>query len=263
MALSRRPRHVRVSMMGRGYDQDAQRVFDAFATPPTTTRKIMINKLVADLKAAGVFQLLDLFYVLAAADSQAARINWKNPGVLTASEVSSPTFTTDRGYAGNGSSSYLDTGWKPNPNGVNYTQNNASMWVWSLSDVSSNNSVIGSIDVPICNIVNRHPTLGLLSHLNVANGQYLNVAMANGSGFSGSQRTSSTAVELFKNGASVATGSKTTNGRPSFTAWICGANPAHFSTQQVAFAAWGAALTGKEAALHAAVQSYLTAVGAV
>ena len=40
------------------------------------------------------------FYMYAAADSQAAKINWINPGTYNATEVNSPTFTADRGFTG-------------------------------------------------------------------------------------------------------------------------------------------------------------------
>jgi hypothetical protein len=244
-------------------DPAAQLIFDAFVTPPTQARKAVINSLVVGLKGSGIWDQLDVLYVLAAADSDAALTNWKSPSTFKATEVSSPTFNADRGYTGDGLSKYLDTGWVPSTNGVKYTQNNSSAWVWSRSNTSSSSSDIGTVSgTTFSNIVTRHATFGFLSHLNVANGQYLNVATADGSGFSGSQRTSSTAVELFKNGASAATGSKTTNGVPAISQWICGANNGHWSVRQIAFAAWGAALTGKEAAFYNAVLAYMQAVGA-
>lgn len=249
----------------RNYDAASSAIFNAFTTPPSIPRKLDIDTLVSALKTASVWDRLDWLYVTAAADSQAARINWKDPGSFTLTpSVTSPTFAADRGYTGNGTSMYLNTGWKASVNGVNFTQNDSSLWVWSRTNVASSASIVGAFSTPIANIVPRHLSLGFLSHLNVANGNYLNLATTDSSGLSGSQRTSSTAVELLKNGVSVATGSKTSNGLPTVDMWIGGGNPGHFSPLQVSFAAGGGALTAPQAlALYNAVLAYLQAIGAV
>jgi len=67
---------------------------------PSAARQLVIDALIRQLKDAGVWAKLDVLYVIAAHDIQAGRVNWKNPGTFTATEVSAPTFTTDRGYAG-------------------------------------------------------------------------------------------------------------------------------------------------------------------
>ncbi len=89
---------------------EAEALVAAFSVDPDDTRKALIDNLVGTLKGAGVWTKIDYLYVMAAHDEQAARINWKDPGTATLTVVNSPTFTTDGGFASNGSTSYLDSG---------------------------------------------------------------------------------------------------------------------------------------------------------
>ena len=57
-------------------------------------------------------------------------------GTLTASLVNSPTFTTDRGFTGNGSTSYLDSGYNVSTGGGVYAQDSAHMGVYVLNNIN-------------------------------------------------------------------------------------------------------------------------------
>jgi hypothetical protein len=89
---------------------EAAAVAAAFTTPPDNTRAAIIDTLVGALKTAGTWSKMDVLYVIAAADSQAALINWKNPGTNTLSVQGTCTFTADSGYKSDGSTGYLDLG---------------------------------------------------------------------------------------------------------------------------------------------------------
>lgn len=93
----------------RFVNSEAAALVARMTTPPVGSRKMLIDTLVGSLKTTGIWAKLDALYIMAAADSQAAKLNWISSSFnLTA--VSAPTFTVDRGFAGNGTSSYLDTG---------------------------------------------------------------------------------------------------------------------------------------------------------
>lgn len=114
-----------------------------FTTPPTYGRVVLINTLIGSLVTAGVWSKLDTLYVMAAADAQAASLNWVSTSYsLTA--VSSPTFTADRGYAGDGVSSYLRTGFVPSTAGGQFVLNSAHLGAWSRTDSQSNGALIGA-----------------------------------------------------------------------------------------------------------------------
>lgn len=126
--------------LGLGLDQlgggvpsftaEAQTLFSRMSSAPDATRKGHIDTLIRSLKSAGVWSKLDLLYIMAAHDAQSARLNWVQDA-YNCSEVNSPAFTVNRGYTGNGSSSYLDTGFNPaTAVGKKIGQDTLHMSVW-------------------------------------------------------------------------------------------------------------------------------------
>jgi hypothetical protein len=120
-----------------GLDPDAITLIAAMTTAPDAARQQLISDHIVALKAAGVWALLDIYYIMAAHHEQASRLNWKNPAAFTLEANGGITFTTDRGWQGNGSTGYLNTGWIPSVNGVNYALDDASLWVYSRSDLTT------------------------------------------------------------------------------------------------------------------------------
>jgi len=98
-------------------------------TLPSASQQALQNQLVVDLKAAGVWSKLDTFAVFATdGDSDFALIDWIRLSQYTA--VNSPTFTSNQGFKGNGTSSYLNTLYNPDTSGVNFNRNNASIYIY-------------------------------------------------------------------------------------------------------------------------------------
>jgi hypothetical protein len=115
------------------FDTDYQAVLNYAITQgytlPSSGQQVKQNQLLLDLKAAGVWAKLDSFGVFATdGNSNFALIDWKRLVNYTA--VNSPTFSTNGGFAGNGTSSYIDTNFNPATQGVNYTLNNAGRFFW-------------------------------------------------------------------------------------------------------------------------------------
>jgi len=106
-------------------DADYQAVLDYATTQgytlPSAPQQIKQNDLVVDLKNAGVWSDLDLFYVFATdGDSDFASINWKDVNNFQCSQVNSPNFTTNVGFWGDGASSYLNTNYNLNTDSLNF-----------------------------------------------------------------------------------------------------------------------------------------------
>lgn len=98
-------------------------------TLPSLSQRIKQSNLLTALKAGGIWNKLDTFANFATdGSSNFALIDWKRVSLLTA--VNSPTFTTNEGFTGNGTSSYIDTNFNSVTQGVNYTQNNASRYLF-------------------------------------------------------------------------------------------------------------------------------------
>ena len=122
---------------GVSYEAEALTYFAAMSVAPDDTRKGHLNTLIASLKTAGVWAKLDGLYIMAAHDAQAARVNAVNPASV-ATANGTITFTTDRGYAGNGTTGYLNTGFNPTTApSPKYARNSAHMGAWSRTAVNA------------------------------------------------------------------------------------------------------------------------------
>jgi hypothetical protein len=105
-------------------------------TLPSTNVQAAQNRLLTELKTAGIWDKLDTFALFAtdaedtpgSGTSEFALIDWKR--LVQYSAVNSPTFSLNGGFQGNGTTSYVDTNFNPLSNGVNYTLNNAGRFFW-------------------------------------------------------------------------------------------------------------------------------------
>jgi hypothetical protein len=116
------------SIVQFAFDADYQAVLDYATTQgytlPSAGQQTLQNQLVVDLKAGGIWNKLDTFAVFATdGSSDFALIDWIRLSDYTA--VNSPTFTTDEGFQGNGTSSYIDSNFSPS-NSVNANINSIS-----------------------------------------------------------------------------------------------------------------------------------------
>lgn len=229
---------------------------------PDSTRKGHINTLVKSLKTAGVWPKLDALYVLAAHDAQAGLLNWKG-SVFTLVPVNAPTFTLDRGYAGNGTSSYLDTGFNPATAGGSYTQDSASFFAWLTEAAQNANFAAGNVNT---RLVPRNLTDGVNSRLNFAAST---PATGTGSvldarGLTAIDRPGATGWSIYKGAAALGsfTGASVAPSSQTFLIGKLG-GASVFSNQQVAAHGFGASLgPSGVASLNAALLTYLQSVGA-
>jgi hypothetical protein len=75
----------------RATDPDAAAYASAMTVAPSAARVALIDTFVRAIKAGGLWTRLDLLYLLAAHDAQAARVNVMAPGLHTCSAVNSPS----------------------------------------------------------------------------------------------------------------------------------------------------------------------------
>lgn len=120
---------------------ETEAVIGRMNATPSDTRKGLINNLISALISGGVWSRLDALWVMAAHDSQAAAVNWIS-GNFTAAQVNSPVFTADRGFAGNGTSSYLNTGYVPGAVGTQATPEDHVGGVVVQSGIGMNNNFV-------------------------------------------------------------------------------------------------------------------------
>lgn len=243
-------------------NSEAAALVARFATQPTDARKRLIDTLIGSLKTGGVWSKLDALYVMAAADSQAARQNWiADQYNLTA--VSGPTFAADRGYTGDGAASYLSTAFNPvTAVTPKFVQDSASLGVWSRTnlpngagvsaEIGSGNSYIGRSASISTNAAGRP---------NAASG-VINTPGA----FPGHvcwSRTAAAVWEGYAQGVD-ADGGVTSSAAPANAVMrLCAAVGIGFGVNQLSAAHIGQGLSAAEVlAAYNALNTYLTAVGA-
>jgi hypothetical protein len=130
-----------------GIDPDYQAILDYANTKgytlPSNSQQLLQNDLVKDLKAAGIWDKLDTFSVFATdGDSDFALIDWIRLTDYTA--VNSPTFFTNLGFKGFGSSAYINTNYTPSTQGINYTSSDASFGVFWDKNSATTGYLLGS-----------------------------------------------------------------------------------------------------------------------
>lgn len=259
-------------LSGNVYDASYQAVLDrAIAlgyTLPSADQRAKQNRLILDLKAYGIWDLLDVLWVYANdGGASFAELNWKNPLSFQNSQVGSPTFTNNQGFTF-GAASRLSSNWTPGVNGVNYTLNNSGFGCWINSDVGAASRCDMGCSNDIDGITN---SMSLFSRngSNVAATRINdNVALSTGGtittsvGFYHSKRTTSTARALFKNGSSIASDTQVSTSIPSVQMYIGSSNGGGggvlFSQRQMSMAWAGASLNGLESAFYTAWNAYFT-----
>ena len=109
------------------YEVESLSLFSRMDIPPTYKMKLLINKTIIDLKAAGIWDKDDVRYQLNLHTAQASNLNWKSTG-HTITAVNSPYWSLFHGYVGN-SLSYLRTNYIPSTQGIHYTLNDAGIGI--------------------------------------------------------------------------------------------------------------------------------------
>jgi hypothetical protein len=247
------------------FDPDAVTLFAAMTTQPDTARKTLISDTIVALKAAGVWSLLDAVWFMAAHDEQAGRLNWKDPASFTLSEQGVITFTVDRGWQGNGTTGYLNTGWIPATHGVNYQQNDASAGGFVQLAVLGGlgGALSGGLTGPILQVLRGDGNR--INSLFVA-GTGLAPAISS-EGFYVTRRTASDAQQMLTNGTIDATNTAASSTRPAVALYIGARNNNGtadlFSQNRLAMFFTAAAMSAaQQLSLYNTTQAYMTAVGA-
>jgi hypothetical protein len=182
---------------------------------PSEARAALIDALVRGLKAAGIWAKLDMLHVLAAHDEQAARRNWV-ANAYNLAAVNAPGFTADRGFTGDGATSYLDTGFQPGvSSGAHAQQNDNHLGLWCRTNVSGAGIDAGSTN----HSVNANNS-GNLSTRNMAAATNT-VGAGTSIGHSLVSRTGSAGYSRYKNGASLGDASQASAAATALNLFVC------------------------------------------
>ena len=242
---------------------EAQKVFAEFTTPPDAGTVAAYTTLIDDLKTAGVWEKLDILYVLAAPDDQAARINLISPKKFRASRINTLAHAANDGFTGNGTNSELMTNWIPSRDAVNYTQNSASIFVYCNDDVRANTVLCGYAGSGNKAYINprnsSQDTMGLgLNSSALVNG----IVPGGNNGLFVLSRTASTGFEAYRNGALRGTQTSASTAVPVSALRVCSGGGIYYDSTRTAsiFGAGGGLTSGEVAAMSTAVSNFMTAI---
>jgi hypothetical protein len=241
---------------GGGFDADYQAVLDYATTQgytlPSSGQQALQNQLVVDLKDGGIWSKLDTFGVFATdGDSDFALIDWIRLTDYTA--INSPTFTTNGGFTGNGTSSYIDTNYNPSTSGVNYTLNNAGRFYWV--DNRSGTVWEGVAGSPVNYSRNANSATQRINQASTSLSQVVNFAIDE---FHAINRTSLNDVELFTNNTQFSRTSLSVAITNNNQLVLTGASA--FNASRFRFYAMGASLVSENTDFYNAMNTYFTSI---
>jgi hypothetical protein len=228
----------------------------------SAARKGQVNTLILGLKADGVWTLLDRLWLFAAESSTQALRDLVARSAATA--VDNPTFTTDRGFTGNGSSSYINTGYVPSTHKVALAQDSAHLSLYTTAFTT--NAVFG--------FGGANPQLHI--HAPFSDGKFYARMNANGGAGKGAalttglyigDRSAAGAIAYARNGADIGTDTEASTGVPSSALYIGAMNDngtaAGFDVSRHGAASIGGSLgAAGRAALSSRLNAYMSAIGA-
>ena len=232
----------------------------------STARLAIVSTFVVAEQASGAWYLTDDYMPLWGENAPQALTSLKQRRLAVA--VNSPTFTVDRGYAFNGTTQYINTGFIPTVSGVALTGVRTRIAVYERTNVSSAGISAGAVTsgVVAVRISSRN---GANTIARVTSGDAtLALPASNSQGFTAVSRDNSTTIKGYKNGVAltpvvVAVGSTL----PAFALYIGCANnsgtAASFRAAAMGLVAIGGPLSAaQELAQSTAVQAWASAVGA-
>ncbi|MGO4334963.1 hypothetical protein AB4037_08610 [Labrys sp. KB_33_2] len=250
------------------FDPAATALFARMTVQPDNTRKALINSTIVGLKTSGIWAKADALYVTAAHDAQSARLNWVQD-LYNLTAINAPTFTVDRGYAGDGSTSSLVTGITPETASLKFKQDSSHISFYNRSVRAADASI--QMGVFTGSTATYLQTRGTGDQFNQAlndAGSAPAIANAANPGLYAIDRASSAQFLAFKNGAQVGTSviasTAPTNAAQFGILFITSdGGSLGFTTDQVGCATIGASLgVTMQGQLYTAIQAYMTAIGA-
>jgi hypothetical protein len=235
----------------------------AMTTKPSLERKALMTTLISSLKTAEVWDKLDCLYVTAAHAPDAARLNWKAPRTYPLTEINSPLFTVDRGYTGDGLTSYLDTGWYPAiVSGEVMTATSAHGGMITLKNIQDNNPVFSVGAGNAFSIIPR--STGNAARFRIFDTVNLDVAsQTNAVGHYVVNRSGASARQGYRNGSSIGSDTQAGSTIIQTNLWMFRSFNV-YSPQQVACFHFGSSLTAQNVSdLYNALHTYMVALGAL
>lgn len=194
-------------VIGGGLHPHTIAYLNAMTVKPNGFVTNAIDTLVKKMVSDDLWDHFDLFYLLAAHDGQASRVNLMNPGTDTLAITGSPVFSAYDGWTGVSTSGYLDA--TTNMNALTkYQQNNMHLGAWVGNFTANQNSMV--IGLPTSNNLGLFPSYnGNPGNFYARTQSLTNSSLSLGNGGSGHCLTERNAasgansITMYKNGSMI------------------------------------------------------------
>jgi hypothetical protein len=228
----------------------------------TNAYTALINGLAAD----GLWSKFDALYVFATQDSATALLNLVSTNFSATTAGGTLTFTADRGFTAGAGNGTLTTGFNPTTApSPNFVQNSAHASAWSVTDPGTSAiAIFGGIGGIETDIYPKYTDNNAYFRANSSN--IAGVAVADPIGHYVANRSSSSAVQGYKNGSSILSNGSATSGAPANRTFTFGAIGTGGGVgpcpNQIAAASIGSSLSSTDATnFYNRLRTYMTAVG--
>lgn len=254
-----------LTLLSGGFTAEAKVLFAAMTVQPNGARKTLINKTIRRLKASGAWALMDVFYMMAAHDEQAGRLNWKAPGSFTLANIGGGSaFTVDRGFKGNGTSTAQDTTYNPaTAPGAQFLQNSAHMGCVPTENFQSDSRCVGHLRAAI--LPRSSSSVASCNGMS-SSGDTIQTGQTNSQQVYTWYRNNAADFRTFINGANQLNPVRVSSAVSNFSWIIGGRNDTvmNFSATQLGCFHAGGALTDQQVAdLYTAIFGYMNPIGAL
>ena len=250
-------------LAGGGFDADYQAVLDRASslgyTAPSASQQTLQNTLVTDLKTAGVWDKLDLFYVFATdGDSNFATLNWKTPASFQTTKVNSPTFHLNQGFQGDGSSSYLDTNFNPNTHSTASSQYSMGAGGYNIEKATSPYDNIIGVDSGSNDLLVGTKFTTEQPFFRVNDSGTFRPSFVTTTGFYGVSRSANNRIDaILPDGTTDSSTNAGNAGLPNDNLWVLAWGGAVRSNAKVSVAFYGGNVTSELSDFKTAVDNYI------
>jgi hypothetical protein len=217
-------------------------------------RKTTVDTLIKGLKTDGVWTKLERLWLFAAENGPSS---WKDLTTASnASLINSPSFTTDRGYTGNGTNAYIDSNFNLST-ATKFVQNSACIFAWSNTSGAEPKAIAGT-----GNTVNTiYPNYGGTSYMAVNSTANTQDTAPGSVGLFSITRSGSNATAIYYNGGLIVVGADPSS-PPVNSNLLFLSESSTFTARQVCCGGAGAHLTATDQSnLYNKLRTYMTAVG--
>lgn len=245
-------------------DPNYQSALDLMTTRPDAAVMEMCNRFVRKCRDMGILAALDGLYIFNA-DSQASCINLANPGNYTCTIIGAPTWGAT-GVTGTGGAACLRTNFVPSTAGGQFTQDSASMFVWSLTAALAAGTTQYDMGCATGSDLRIRQSNGNLAAA-MNDGTALSVANGDATGLYAICRRAASgtgAKVVRKDLAQIATATTASSGLPSSNMFFLGRSAGGLSSRELMFGGFGANLSDDQCnALYWIGREYGFACGAL